>query len=135
MSDISIFNHTMTIGDFTYGCDDVFDIYIDVSNLQDAIEDVHDEGSGVLEMSCVDSGKFHEFCLITSSMSDYFYAADVDTLQVSVIIEERDLPYLKKLSNFGDDCEQSCKCINCTSELEEENETVCRDGCGCINCR
>lgn len=104
---------------------DQSNIYYITEEYEQAIYDVEDEGSGELKVYFQNA----HICQRVMSLLKEFgkYYKQEDPLVLTILLDESDI--LPTAS-----CDKGCTCINCSVELQEQNETVCNVDCKCINC-
>lgn len=100
-------------------------IYYLIEELEQALCDVEDEGSGELKIY-FNSQHVCERVIVLLNEFGKFY----DQIQphiLKILLDETDVVP-------SSSCENVCNCINCSVELQEKNEIICNSDCKCINC-
>jgi len=98
--------------------------YYKTEELQKVLEDIEDEGSGQLNVYFDDLN----FLNILNNIGKYYTYIE-SSFVIQLLLDESDIE-LPLLIN----CINNCKCINCSKELQEINETICSVDCKCVNC-
>lgn len=107
-------------------------IYYTSESFETSLMDVNEEGSGVLMFHCNTSTSINILKnFITTAYSDV-YILEITDNNISIVVDEKLFNPEVILDN--PECSVDCKCINCSAELEERNETICKPNCKCINC-
>jgi len=90
-----------------------------------ALCDVEDEGSGELKIYFNNLHVCERVILLLNEFGKFYDQTEPHILKI--LLDESDI--IPSTS-----CEKVCKCINCSVELQEENEILCNSDCKCINC-
>ena len=102
-------------------------VYIKDDDIQDAIDDIQLEGSGLLMLKCETKKNMDDTIQELRDRNRYIYDQNTNTMEIILVVDVNDIDVME---SDPDDC----KCINCQSERSEILETVCDNDCGCINC-
>jgi hypothetical protein len=102
------------------------DVFINLEEISILNTDIEEEGSGILVIYCKTEDSNIKVTSFLENERKYF-TTDSDLI-VRVILDENDV------GNIVEQCNECCKCINCSIEYDELHETICTEGCKCVNC-
>jgi hypothetical protein len=102
-------------------------VYINDVDINDAIDDIRLEGSGLLMLKCESKKDMDDTIKELRDRDRYIYNSNTDTMEIILVVDVNDIHVIESDPD-------NCKCINCESERSELSETVCDNNCGCINC-